>query len=688
MTDSDDTGAVIGVDGYERLELVGRGASGSVYRAWQDRFQRTVAIKVLDVNPDVRTLHRFEQECRTLGALSGHPNIVALHDAGQTKQGRPYLVMAYLPDGSLANRLERDGTLSVEETLAVGIKLAGALETAHAAGVLHRDVKPENVLRSPYGEPQLADFGLARFHSMAASTTSTHAVTPAHAAPEVLGGQPATAASDIWSLGSSLFTLLWGAPPFVRDTDEVMAPMFVRVASEPPPNLRSRNIPDQVASALEHTMEKDPARRPASARAVGEALQAAQADLGLVRTPIPVVGPGSVGPPSVPLPPPAELAADRMRPPPSSPAPVPPLPPPPPAPRQGDHLPPPPQPEPRRKRSKGRVIFFGIMVLALAAAATAIVIQSNSSKKSATSATTFVTNTPVTTGGGTALTTKPPVIVAVAPAWLADLSPSGQPDATGPVSVAGKDLTHAVGIDAANSTPKHLDYSIGTRYAMFTADLAVGDKYGGGPAHLDVLGDGTSLLSGGVDVTLTSGIMHVSASVTGVHTLTLVVSTSYSGYLEGVFGNARLSPPAGAVTPTTTPSATPAGSPAWLTDLSPSGQPAAAGALTVGGKDLTHAVGLDAANSSPTHIDYTLGGRYTTLRVDLAIGDKYGGGAAHIDILGDGSSLLSGGVDLSSTSGIRHESVSLVGVQTLTLVVTTAHSGYVEAVFGNAQVAP
>ncbi|HEX6595714.1 MAG TPA: protein kinase, partial [Acidimicrobiales bacterium] len=144
-------GAVVdlGIEGIGRATRVGKGGFGVVYRARQEAFDRTVAVKVLSVPDGDRDAHRqFERECRSIGSLSGHPNIVAVHGSGYTPNGDAYLVMDYLAAGSLADRLERDGPLPPAEVAAIGVKLAGALAAAHAAGVLHRDLKPDNVLVS------------------------------------------------------------------------------------------------------------------------------------------------------------------------------------------------------------------------------------------------------------------------------------------------------------------------------------------------------------------------------------------------------------------------------------------------------------------------------------------------------------------------------------------------------------
>jgi serine/threonine protein kinase len=285
-------------DGFRLASLqdvveIGRGGFAVVYRAFQPRFGRTVAVKLLDPQGDPRAVERFERECEAMGMLSSHPNIVTIFDAGVAEDGKPYLVMEFMPDGTLDDRLEQEGPRPWEDVVDVGVKLAGALETAHEAGVLHRDVKPANVLRSPFGEPCLSDFGLARFGGQA-KTTGVVTATLLHAPPEILAGQPASAQSDVYSLASSLFTLLVGDAPFWRSTDESMLPLLARIADEPVPDLRSRGVPSSICSAIETAMAKDADARPPSASAFGEVLRDAQAAEGLTPTPLPLSGRESV----------------------------------------------------------------------------------------------------------------------------------------------------------------------------------------------------------------------------------------------------------------------------------------------------------------------------------------------------------------------------------------------------------
>ena len=264
----------LGIDGLEELTEVGRGGFGIVYRAHQPALGRVVAVKVVVGVLDDRVRERFEREGRAMGALSGHPNIVTVYTTGLTKDNQPYLVMEYLEAGSLADRLERDGPLPWSEVLEIGTKLAGALEAAHCAGVLHRDIKPGNVLISSYGEPKLADFGIACLEGGPETRSGIITASLAHAPPEVLDGRGATKQSDVYSLCSTLYELVTGTAPFVRESDETVIPLLTRIANEPVADLRPRGIPHGVCTVLEAGMTKDPNERIPTADQLEERLRA------------------------------------------------------------------------------------------------------------------------------------------------------------------------------------------------------------------------------------------------------------------------------------------------------------------------------------------------------------------------------------------------------------------------------
>jgi serine/threonine-protein kinase PknK len=295
------------VPGCVGAEEIGTGGYGRVYRAHQPAFNRTVAVKVLHGRlDDADTLRRFQRECQAIGAVAGHPNIVEVHDAGGTPSGHPYIVMPYLRRGSLAQRLAREGPIPWPQAVAITIKLCGALHSAHQASVLHRDIKPENILISDYGEPLLADFGIAHQLGSAMFTTTAAALTPAHGAPELMSDGKPSVASDIYSLASTLHTLIRGKPPFSRRGEESVFPMLARIATEPPPDLRRHGSPDEITRIVEQAMAKNPQSRPATARAFGKALQQGQARLHLPVTDLPMADDDSPAgaPPTVRTPPP------------------------------------------------------------------------------------------------------------------------------------------------------------------------------------------------------------------------------------------------------------------------------------------------------------------------------------------------------------------------------------------------
>ncbi len=289
--------------GFEDLVEIGRGGFAVVYRANQQALGRSVALKVLTtpgLSDDDR--RRFEREGIAMGLLSWHPNIVLVHHTGLTDDGRPFLVMEYFESGSLGRVLDERGPLPADEVLDHGVRLAGALETAHRAGLLHRDVKPDNVLVDAFGRVKLGDFGIAAVTGHTITSTGMLTATLAHAAPEVLQGERASPASDVYSLGSTLYELLSGAPAFVRPTDESMAALIVRATSEPPPDLRERGVPDPVVEVVERAMAKAPGDRPATAAALGTALQDAQRALGLPVTELPVRSEAPSAPVGAPAP--------------------------------------------------------------------------------------------------------------------------------------------------------------------------------------------------------------------------------------------------------------------------------------------------------------------------------------------------------------------------------------------------
>ncbi|MFI9590352.1 protein kinase [Nonomuraea sp. NPDC052265] len=268
--------------GYRVLDQAGQGGFAVVYRAYQERLDRVVALKVLSVDRvDQRTMRRFQRELQLTGRLTGHPNVVTVFDTGVTRSGKPYIAMDFFENGSLRDKIRKEGPLGVPDVLRAGVKLAGALAAVHEAGVLHGDIKPQNILISRYGELAVADFGVARVVDAAEISATSQAFTPLHAAPEVLTGQPHSAAGDIYSLGSTLYHLLAGQPAFHNPADPSIAPLMYRVLSLDPPPIKRADLPPVVFGTIVWAMSKQPELRPGSARELARRLQEVQAELGL-----------------------------------------------------------------------------------------------------------------------------------------------------------------------------------------------------------------------------------------------------------------------------------------------------------------------------------------------------------------------------------------------------------------------
>jgi serine/threonine-protein kinase PknK len=273
--------AELAAAGFEDARQVARGGAGVVYCCYETALGRNVAVKVLPSHFDEASRERFLREGYAMGGLSGHPNIVNILRVGVTPSGRPYIVMPFYAADSLAVRLRREGSVSWPETLHIGVRLCGALETAHKTGTLHRDIKPANVLINDYGEPQLTDFGIAHIEGGYETATGFFSGTIDYTAPEVMTGNPATVASDIYSLGATIYALIAGSAAHGRKSGEDLIAQYLRISTTHVPDLRPEGIPDAVCSAIEKAMSVDPAERPGSAAEFGRELQSAQRRNGL-----------------------------------------------------------------------------------------------------------------------------------------------------------------------------------------------------------------------------------------------------------------------------------------------------------------------------------------------------------------------------------------------------------------------
>lgn len=264
--------------GYEVVEVLGQGGFATVYRARQLSVGREVALKMDSrVLSSARDRQRFIREVTAAGQLSGHPNVVAVYDAGVLADGRPYMVLELCPGGSLGDRLRRQGPFPVREARDIGVRIADALVAAHTAGVLHRDIKPGNIMVDQYGGVALADFGLAAMprpdHDL---SVTREALTPAYAPPEAFRLATPTPAGDVYSLAATVYALVHGrAPHYPEEGSLSIAEVIVR-HTWPLPDLPG--VSPAFTDVLRRAMAADPADRTPDAAAFRDALAAV--DLG------------------------------------------------------------------------------------------------------------------------------------------------------------------------------------------------------------------------------------------------------------------------------------------------------------------------------------------------------------------------------------------------------------------------
>ena len=257
---------------YRLLERIGVGGMGSVWRAHDERLERTVAVKLLRLPPGASESEaemakdRSMREARITARLH-HPHAVPVFDVVE-HAGQPCLVMQYLPSRTLQEVLAEKAALPADEVALIGAEVGSALAAAHAAGIVHRDVKPANILITEDGSSKLSDFGISHVLGDARLTsTGMLTGTPAYLAPEVARGESSSTAADVYSLGATLFTAVEGAPPFGTD-DNPMA-LLHRVASEPVPRPTRAGALTPLLLAM---LDREPAARPSTAEAA-EALQ-------------------------------------------------------------------------------------------------------------------------------------------------------------------------------------------------------------------------------------------------------------------------------------------------------------------------------------------------------------------------------------------------------------------------------
>jgi eukaryotic-like serine/threonine-protein kinase len=259
---------------YRLVRRIGVGGMGEVWEADDTVLGRRVALKVLvqELADDARATSRFVREARATAKLT-HPNVTRVYDFGRDG-GVPYLVMEFLEGETLADRLA-GGPMPPAEAARICAAVADALEAAHSRGIIHRDIKPGNVLLTSAGEVKVMDFGIAAAADETHSTTGSGLYgTAAYISPERAAGQAATPAADVYSLGAVLYELLTGRPPFIGDSPVLVVRAHLQEQPRPVRELAPW-VPVRLADTCEAALAKDPAQRPSSAAALAIRLRTA-----------------------------------------------------------------------------------------------------------------------------------------------------------------------------------------------------------------------------------------------------------------------------------------------------------------------------------------------------------------------------------------------------------------------------
>ena len=290
----------LGIGGLDHAVEIGSGASAVVYRATQADLDREVAVKVLSTT-DEAFVRRFRREAKTLGKLSLNPGIVTVHGTGVTADGQPYLILE-LCQSSVLDHLRSAGRFEVGAACRAGAQVADALAAAHAAGVVHRDIKPGNILRSQTGTHMIADFGISTVRGSTLGQTDAIGFTAGYVAPEILKGDEPNPAGDVYALGATLFHMLSGRSAFADpDKPGNLLALAHRVVNDPLDDLRLEGIPDDVCRIIEAAMAKHPTDRPTATQLRDQLHAVAGGDLTMPGRPAlaPFPNPGAAGQPTI-----------------------------------------------------------------------------------------------------------------------------------------------------------------------------------------------------------------------------------------------------------------------------------------------------------------------------------------------------------------------------------------------------
>ena len=276
------------IEGFDYIQLLGSGGFADVFLYQQHYPKRRVAVKVMLKDAVAAGgVEAFTAEANLMAQLSTHPAIVSIYEADVSPDGRPYLVMEYCSKPNLQTRYRKQ-RLSVAEALRIGIQVAGAVETAHRAGILHRDIKPANILVTEYGRPALTDFGIAG--TVQGQDAGTGLSIPWSPPESFNAGEPSAPTTDIWALGATVYTLLAGRSPFeIPGQKNTTADIMARIQSDPLPRIDRADVTDSLYRVLATAMAKRREDRYRTALEFARALQKVEIELAMSVTTIDVL---------------------------------------------------------------------------------------------------------------------------------------------------------------------------------------------------------------------------------------------------------------------------------------------------------------------------------------------------------------------------------------------------------------